>query len=383
MGAMEVDNVQDRNGALKVVTLKRAIDTVTRATEQDMEGMYEEAVTLYDSALSDFDSVISQEKSQVVRDCVLSKMDAYAHRSSTLKKFLHGSRSPSSDAGSLGVPDGDDRATETSASSDSGVDDVTPRHDLSADSAAEEPQYATICEPRQHQQQSRQQFLDACAEQVEQLLRIIRDEHESEEIRQRARERCEQILDFSEAYRRDFCPEPAAGGAAEAGLWTRPEVARTVSVASSVVPADTRQLVHAEVLLSAEPDQAEEDGCPCPPEDGSAEFQPLTSSIDSLRFADESPAGRSDSPDYATVRRATPSPRKHLSQVSLNKIETEAEPLLDSTGPGCAVLPVTAQRRPANKWWRRKPRADPQPEPLNHRLAEPSIFWLLLGSICG
>ena len=38
----------------------------------------------------------------------------------------------------------------------------------------EEPDYAAVYEPRKHQQRSRQQFLDACAEQVEQLLQIIK-----------------------------------------------------------------------------------------------------------------------------------------------------------------------------------------------------------------
>lgn len=99
------------------------------------------------------------------------------------------------------------------------------------------------------------------------------DQDESEEIRQTARHRCLQILDFAEAYRRDFCPSTEP-----------PQVARTVSVASSVAadPALTRQLVHAEVLLSA----ADGDDCPEPPADGDAEFKPLTFSIDSLRFAD-------------------------------------------------------------------------------------------------
>lgn len=377
---MEVDNVQREDGN---DTLKRAIDTVTRATEQDLEGCYEDAVTLYDTALRDFNYVISQQKSQVVRDCVLSKMDAYASRSETLKKFLSRSRSPSSDGGSLGATDGD--AAETSASSDSGVETVddpaSTGHNLSTDSGAEESEYATIYEPRKHQQQSRRQFLDACAEQVEQLLQIIRDEHEPEEIRQRARRRCEQILDFAESYRRDFLPEPA------------PPVARTVSVASSVAPADpvlTRQLVHAEVLLSADeqPDEPrggqdeDENECPELPADGDAEFHPLSCSIDSLRFADAESSGASDSPDYATVRR-TPSPRKQLSESSLNRIESEAEPLLAPTERAeFAVLPAQTQPR-RRRWWRRRRPSDDEPEPLDRHLAEPGIFWVLLGSICG
>ena len=51
-------------------------------------------------------------------------------------------------------------------------------------SAAEEPGYATIYEPRKHQQRSRQQFLDACAEQVEQLLQIIKGEEMGRRRRQ-------------------------------------------------------------------------------------------------------------------------------------------------------------------------------------------------------
>ncbi|XP_037070685.1 uncharacterized protein LOC119091881 [Pollicipes pollicipes] len=265
------------------------------------------------------------------------------------------------------------------ASSDSGVEtgyDLINSHNLSTDSAPDESQYATIYEPRKHQQQSRRQFLDACAEQVEQLLQIIRDESEPEEIRWRARKRCEQILDFAESYRRDFLPEVAP-----------PAAARTVSVASSVAPADplrTHQLVHAEVLLSADGEPADAD-CPEPPGDGDDEFQPLCCSIDSLRFADAESSGRSDSPDYATVRRATPSPRKQLSQSSLNRIECEAEPLL--TAPeraGSAVLPASAQPRRA-RWWRRRrhDEDDDEPEPLERSLAEPGLFWVLLGSICG
>ena len=72
------------------------------------------------------------------RDCVMAKMDAYAHRSDKLKAFLSRSRSPSSDGGSLGPADSE--ATETGASSDSGVetyDDGTHNsHNLSADSGA-------------------------------------------------------------------------------------------------------------------------------------------------------------------------------------------------------------------------------------------------------
>lgn len=390
---MEVDNVQlqHRNDALK-----RAIETVTRATEHDLEGMYDDAVTMYDSALQDFDRVISQEKSQVVRDCVQAKMEAYAYRSDTLKKFLSRSRSPSSDGGSLGATDGD--ATETSASSDSGVDTVDDiannSHNLSADSGADETTYSTTYEPRKHQQESRKQFLDACAEQVEQLLQIIRDESEPEEIKERARKRCVQILDFAEAYRRDFLPEPAAPPAGP--------VARTVSVASSVAAADplrTHQLVHAEVLHSADQEldrdheevelsaakleRGEDDECPEPPEDGDAEFHPLSFSIDSLRFADAESSGRSDSPDYATVRRATPSPRKHLSQSSLNRIETESEPLVGAERPGCAVLPAVARRPAKKRWFRRRHRSEDEPEPLSSELAEPSLFWVVLGSICG
>ena len=39
---------------------QRAIDTVTRATELDLEGLYGEAVTQYDAALRDFDTVVAQ-----------------------------------------------------------------------------------------------------------------------------------------------------------------------------------------------------------------------------------------------------------------------------------------------------------------------------------
>ena len=81
------------------------------------------------------------EMSQAVRDCVMAKMDAYAHRSEKLKAFLSRSRSPSLDGGSLGPADSE--TAETGASSDSGVetyDDGTHNtHNLSADSGAGEP----------------------------------------------------------------------------------------------------------------------------------------------------------------------------------------------------------------------------------------------------
>ena len=80
------------------------------------------------------------EMSPSARDCVMSKMEAYAHRSDKLKAFLSRSRSPSSDGGSLGPADSE--AAETGASSDSGVetyDDGTHNsHNLSADSGAGE-----------------------------------------------------------------------------------------------------------------------------------------------------------------------------------------------------------------------------------------------------
>ena len=49
---------------LSPVVFQRAIDTVTRATELDLEGMYGEAVTQYDAALRDFDTVVTQGTSQ-------------------------------------------------------------------------------------------------------------------------------------------------------------------------------------------------------------------------------------------------------------------------------------------------------------------------------
>ena len=134
------------------------------------------------------------------------------------------------------------------------------------------------------------------------------DEREPEEIRDRARKRCSQILDFAEAYQRDFLPAGAASasGPSSSGCDApAPLVARTVSVASSVAGAEpllTRQLVHAEVLHSAdldhepeqpEPEQEPEqdatsvtDSCPDLPDDGDDEFHPLSCSIASLRFAD-------------------------------------------------------------------------------------------------
>ena len=80
-------------------------------------------------------------------------------------------------------------------------------------------------------------------------------------------------------------------------------MARTLSVASSVAGAEpllTRQLVHAEVLHSADlehaadgAEQAEHsaatgaaDSCPEVPDDGDDEFHPLSFSLASLRFAD-------------------------------------------------------------------------------------------------
>ena len=137
------------------------------------------------------------------------------------------------------------------------------------------------------------------------LLSASPDEREPEEIRERARKRCTQILDFAEAYQRDFLPpESAPGPSSEA---PGPLVARTVSVASSVAGAEpllTRQLVHAEVLHSAdldtepepepgrEPEPREPDmgstgtWGPELPDDGDDEFHPLSCSIASLRFAD-------------------------------------------------------------------------------------------------
>ncbi|XP_043195242.1 uncharacterized protein LOC122366752 isoform X1 [Amphibalanus amphitrite] len=416
---MEVDNVQalkneplphdEPEGITKIDlegTLKRAISTVTRATELDLEGMYSEAVTQYDAALRDFDCVVAQEMSQAVRDCVMAKMDAYAHRSEKLKAFLSRSRSPSLDGGSLGPADSE--TAETGASSDSGVetfdDGAHNAHNLSADSGAEEPTYSTVYEPRSHQQRSRRQFLDACAEQVEQLLQIIKDEREPQDIRDRARKRCIQILDFAEAYQRDFLPgggADAATGGCDAPA-PAPLVARTVSVASSVAGAEpllTRQLVHAEVLHSADLEPAAADGdertdagdgdadsCPEVPDDGGDEFHPLSFSLASLRFADAESSGRSESPDYATVRRSASSPRKYLSQSSLNRIETEAEPLLDSPdGPTvrASVLPATARRPAKQHWWRRRRGSEHDPEPLEKGLAEPGVFWVLLGSLCG
>ena len=86
------------------------------------------------------------------------------------------------------------------------------------------------------------------------------------------------------------------------------------------------------------------------------------------------------------MRRTTPSPRKYLSQSSLNRIETESEPLLDAAdGPAvrASVLPATARRQPKQRWWRRRRGSEHDPEPLDKELAEPSVFWVLLGSICG
>ena len=46
---------------------QRAIETVTRATELDLEGMYSEAVTQYEAALRDFDCVVTQGTSSSAR----------------------------------------------------------------------------------------------------------------------------------------------------------------------------------------------------------------------------------------------------------------------------------------------------------------------------
>ena len=48
--------------------MQRAIDTVIRATELDLEGMYGEAVTQYDAALHDFDTVVAQGTSRDTYD---------------------------------------------------------------------------------------------------------------------------------------------------------------------------------------------------------------------------------------------------------------------------------------------------------------------------
>ncbi|CAG0890798.1 unnamed protein product, partial [Darwinula stevensoni] len=87
--ATEEDKNRNYEEALRLA-LQKAIDLVTRATEEDKNRNYEEALRLYEHGLEYFlDAIKFEAQSERAKDSIRAKCIQYLGRAEKLKEFLH------------------------------------------------------------------------------------------------------------------------------------------------------------------------------------------------------------------------------------------------------------------------------------------------------
>ena len=84
-------------------TLQKAIDLVTKATEEDKNKNYEEALRLYEHAVEYFLHAIKYEaQSDKAKESIRAKCVTYLERAEKLKEYIKGGKKKPIKAGSNG-----------------------------------------------------------------------------------------------------------------------------------------------------------------------------------------------------------------------------------------------------------------------------------------
>mmetsp|Transcript_3165 Transcript_3165/g.4629 ORF Transcript_3165/g.4629 Transcript_3165/m.4629 type:complete len:443 (-) Transcript_3165:81-1409(-) len=100
--------------------LQKAIEIVSKATEEDRKKNYEEALRLYQQSLQYFLTALKYEKNERYKQTVRAKVDEYMTRAEQLKNFLDQQNSPKP------VAEGNDGQTQSTQGADKGENSKDP-----------------------------------------------------------------------------------------------------------------------------------------------------------------------------------------------------------------------------------------------------------------